>query len=456
MSEMAASLSQRRSGAQLSALPAGILVTVALLGLLRFSPSFVPLTVQVYWADAMILGLAALWFLSTRLVPWSPELRLLLQLGLASLLLLTVALIGSVLLTRGAIPAADNVIQVLRFCVYGVVLIFLADLAIRTETDWGRLAHVMVVGAVAANILLVLVQLLDPPVMGSLAYMFWGEDKLRPLASGYPRVYGTFFNANWFGVFVAWVLTYAVARWSELAHRPVRLGLLVAAAVFLLAASGSRTGIISTVVGITVTLILRPGGREGGPGRRGAGMARITVVAVAAVVITGVIVAIQRLELHRLAGRFIDLWLLLMDPAATEVSTLNARVAAWTKAYSIFRGSPIFGVGGSTQSAGVSPHNGYLSMLMNFGVTGAAGLAAFVLGACVLSRRSLRHGASSRRLYGWFYGFTAAFAVAMLAGDFVYTSRLIFLWILILALVAGQASLLRSRSAGPSTPSVTK
>jgi O-antigen ligase len=418
---------------------ATILVAVALLGTLRVNPRDLPVVVSVYWADVVLLAGTAFWFLHVRGVCWTGELRWIAHSGLWSLVLITVAIVGSSAFPTGAVPVQESLIQVIRFFVYGALLVFMSDVAIRSRVDWQRIAAPVVAIAVGANIVIVGVQLLDPPVLGPAVYALWGDEKLRTLASGYPRVYGTFFNANWFGVFVAWGLTYVVASYRVLAARPIRFGLSVAALMLLIIVSGSRTGILATASGVAVSgmLLWRPGQRERTATRP---RTKISLIIVAAAVVGAVVTILRRLDLDRFIRRFTELAMLLSLSEEAEVATLSARLNAWQNALEMFQTAPIFGVGGSTATTGLAPHNGYLAMLMNFGVVGAAALAAFVLGVCFLAWSRLGRDAESRRLQAWFFGFTVALSVAMLAGDFVYTSRLVFLWLLIVALVAGQAS----------------
>jgi hypothetical protein len=422
-----------------------LLVAVALLGILRFSPTFAPTVVSVYWADVAMVGLGALWFLHVRSMAWTRETGWLATTGSWFLILLVVAILGSSLVLQGGVPAQENLIQAFRFTAYGVVLLFLCDLAVRGGSAWERTAGTLVLVSLTVNVVVVGLQLLHPPGIGPTVLTLWGDDKLRTLASGYPRVYGTFFNANWFGVYVAWVVTFTAATWRTLGVRPFRAALVVAAGLALLAASASRTGIIASVIGLAVTLALSVG--RSGRSARGSRFTWIVVLGIVFTSIAGIVAAVRTLELDRFGRRFAELSLLVTAPGDVEILTFDARVRAWQQAAEIFRSAPIFGIGGSTATSGLAPHNGYLAMLMNFGAVGAGALALFVAGVVVMFCTGLGGDPTGRRLRAWFLGFTAALAVAMLAGDFIYTSRLVFLWLVIIALGAGHAQLTRQQRA---------
>lgn len=424
---------------------ATFLLGVALLGILRFNPTFLPLVLTVYWADVAILALGLLWFLNARRLSWMPAVRWTAGSGLLALVLIVIAILGSSLFARSAPPGEENIIQAVRFTVYGITTLLLADLAVRSDVDWHGVARRLVVAALLVNVGVAMIQLLNPPGLGPLVYALWGEDKLRSLASGYPRVYGTYFNANWCGVFVAWCVTYLVATWRTGSRTPLRQGLLLSAALFLLIVTGSRTGILATAAGATVAGLAQVDLARFGRVqlRRRSGFTGLVVVAAAIAVI---VVAVRRLDLSRFATRFVELAMLLSAPGEAEVGTLESRFRAWGQGLELFWSAPIFGVGGSTETTGIAPHNGYIAMLAHFGVVGAAGLSLFVVCACILARRTLGGDPGSRGLHAWFFGFTAALSVAMMAGDFIYTSRLIFLWLLVLAFAVGQAEFARSRN----------
>lgn len=450
MSEIAAPAARLRPAARpLDVSGTALFVAVALLGVLRFSPTFAPTVVSVYWADVAMIGLGILWFLHVRSMAWTREVAWLASTGSWFLILVMVAILGSSLFLQGSVPAQENLIQAFRFTAYGMILLFLCDLAVRGGSGWERTATTLVLASLAVNVVVVGAQLLQTPAIGPAVLTLWGDDKLRPLASGYPRVYGTFFNANWFGVYVAWVVTFTAATWRTLAARPLRAALVVAAALTLLAASASRTGIIASATGLAVTLAFSVGRGErsarGGRSARSSRSAWLVALGITAASIAGIITAVRTLELDRFGRRFAELSLLLTSPGEVEVLTFDARVRAWQQALEIFRSAPVFGIGGSTATSGLAPHNGYLAMLMNFGVVGAGALTLFVAGVVVALWTALGQDLAGRRLRAWFLGFTAALAVAMLAGDFIYTSRLIFLWILVIALGAGHAHLTRER-----------
>lgn len=420
-----------------------MLVVTASVGILRFHPSFLPFLVSVYWADALILAMGALWLTYTGGIRWTPLVEAIATFGLIFLTFVTTAILGSSLFNAGPLPWSANLIQAARFLTYGCIWIFLADTAVRAQIDWERTARVLVIVAVAGNVGLSIVQLVNPPGLGQAVYALWGEHKLRPLGATTPRVYGTFFNANWFGVFAAWCATYAVASWRSDVARKLPYAVMTSV-LFMLLVSGSRTGVLTTALGVIVTLFSLGSLRLPRPTRTSSS-ARLRAILVAIVSVAIVAFAVRRLPLQSLIRRFVELQVLLDAADGSGVESFRARVRTWEKAYDIFLEYPLFGVGGNTETWGFNAHSGYLAMLMFFGIVGAAGLTMLVVGACTLVWHSLDNDDSGRRLRAWFYGFTGALALAMTVDEIVFTSQLLFLWFILLALAMGQSALRRER-----------
>ena len=93
-----------------------------------------------------------------------------------------------------------------------------------------------------------MIQLFAPPVIGDLIHNLYGTTKLRSIWTGYPRVYGTFYNANWFGVYLvfylAWLNSILLEKKVHFIAYLLRLILLV----ILFVVAGSRTAIIGAII----------------------------------------------------------------------------------------------------------------------------------------------------------------------------------------------------------------
>jgi O-antigen ligase len=401
------------------------LTAIFLLVTLRPHPAALGQLGSVYYADVLIAILGAGWVLThpgRLLVPKS-----------AYVLLMIGGLVVAVLAGISGLAAygplrTGAAINVLRFGYY-VAFIFLATtLAARIDLTTRHVRYLLDV-AFVANLFLVVIQAFDPPLLGEFVRWLYGSEKLRVLATGYPRVYGSFFNANWFGAYL--VFTFLGWLWlfrsNDIASRGLVVrGILLTGVVLL---SGSRTGVIGVAIGALAYVALV---RELKP----------TVVALFVIAGGGlflVTVGQSTPMLEQALGRFTDLATLVLGRDLDTVATLGVRLDQWSDALAAFVQRPWLGYGDSGLGTGFIPHNSPLALLLAFGALGAFGFAGWFLLVIVQVQRTSVSAKSLKDIRGWFVSFTVALAAMAQAADFVNTSQVLALWFLLAAVVLGQA-----------------
>ena len=253
-----------------------------------------------------------------------------------------------------------------------------AWLLARSGVGWRRLVEAWAIGCAAALAVLALGVLGPEALAGRVLY---GAGAIRGLPL--PRVSGPFLHPSMMGCYLAVTGALLWGAWPELAARggarvAARVGAAVGAIALALTVS---TGWVAA--GVAAIVI----GGDGGDGRRRSAL-RLAGAAAAAIALAGVLVPVD------------------VDLAGLSIRTGAIRPAIWASALGAVATAPLLGVGAAPFLARApdpmggpelyvwDAHQAYLSVLGQFGVVGAALLAA---GAALVVRALLRSPASRAR-----------------------------------------------------------
>ena len=162
------------------------------LNLIRFHPEAFSGIVSIFWLDAVFFTAAAMIVLigsvEKRRIPmvW---------------VVLTLSLFVLALAPVVGIEPEGKITYTARIFYSVIVLPILFRAWFHARTDFVVLyAKLLVVSSVPIG-LVVVFQFWDFVPLSEWVRWLWGSEKLRSISSSSPRVYGTFFNANWFGVY---------------------------------------------------------------------------------------------------------------------------------------------------------------------------------------------------------------------------------------------------------------
>ncbi len=399
------------------------LILVLVLIAVRPHMQFLPDLMAVYLADIFIVLIFFIWLLCLEFRLLIVKYEIMFAISISALLLVfTFIIVVNIFLNGDSGFAAS--LNFARFFYYGFVMLFFIML-IRNSClklhfwmnflDW----------AFAINFLIVLIQLLDPPMLGPFIREFFGSEKLRSLWTGYPRVYGAFFNANWFAVYLLFCATgwLAMTATGVLKFRGLLLRSLLLILVLLF--SGSRTGVIGLTVGVLSVLIV------GKKAKTIMGAFLIMVLS------CGLFVFLQdNIQLaSKTIMRFGEAFAFVVKGNVAEVDSLSSRISSWSIAFDAWLSNPLFGLGDNGLGRGFIPHNSLLTFLMTFGIVGFATAFMWLLwifkvvmfsGACTEMVNTLKL---------WFIGFSISFLAMGMAGDFIFTTQVMLLWIILLSVV---------------------
>lgn len=273
-----------------------------------------------------------------------------------------------------------------------------------------------------------MIQLLNPIFLGSPIKILYGSSKLRNLWSGYPRIYGSFFNANWFGVYLVfyltWLNTNMLQRLISYKRYIVRISMLIILFVF----SGSRTAIIGAAIALLIQMM---------------GYRNIKPLLAGLTVSTCIMFGMSAsAAISKFAGKTINRYIQTFDTLKTEglnIAALNpGRMLGWITTFDKFKEKPIFGFG---NIGNFIPHNSYLYFLNAFGLFGLVSvILTVVLGFISITEKYKGICVNSGCVYmkRWRISFIPSFLIMSLTAEFMFTTQVMFLLIIMFAIELSQ------------------
>lgn len=235
------------------------------------------------------------------------------------------------------------------------------------------------------------------PVVYEAAIALYGEAKLKPFTQGQGRVYGTFYNANWFGVFSAATLLLAIRH--RCAWRPLH----VLALVSCLALSGSRSSIGMAVIGMLITSVKT-----------------MLFVGMALAAFT-----FGNIEPDDVPKRLLEVRALLDTGSVEQIPSLVGRVETWGDASEAIAENPLTGSG----NLDLVSHNAYMSLAGKVGLPVAALCIGFVFSALF----AVGGGAV--------IGPSLAFAAILFTGDYLEATQVVLALMVLFAALGGSGDM---------------
>lgn len=265
-----------------------------------------------------------------------------------------------------------------------------------------------------------IIQFLQIPGLSTVIYALYGEQKLRSLWSGNPRVYSTFFNANWFAVFIAGFAVYEISEYFINKKSGMFMLRMLACSVLVII-SGSRTGLIAFVIGAAVCIVFHKNGK-------------LIIESIAGIILAVMAVFYFGSKSEFFATTF-KRYIYLKQILTTfghgnHIESLSdSRWLFWKEGWQKFVESPIVGNG----MGNLIPHNAYLSFLISFGLLGTMTIVPFVL----YFIKKYTNKKNGRRIRAFSLALFAMYGVVMMSGDYLYSTQTMLAMITLLCLGAG-------------------
>lgn len=396
--------------------PKNILIISLFIILLRPHIEFVHPLIKVYLGDVLLFGVLIFSMILMNLTLNRKYLNLLLY---ALIILISLSLISvlNIYINEFQIDLVLNLFKVLY---YFTILWFFNIIMERLERPIQTVNKII---NISFNIIVIvsIFQLLNPPIFGELVKVLYGSEKLRDIWSGYPRIYSTFMNANWFGVAVIFFASYFISLHRLKIISTKRMIIKTLLIIFLLIISASRTALIGFLILILKQTIKR------------------NTIKNILIYFTGITLLISSYLflpnkiplLDRALKRTTDIFKQLLSDNPNLESIVGERYEYWRLSFEMFLESPFIGYGGVSHI----PHNSYLLFLLDYGLIGAfICIIVIIFTYFELKSRMKFNGVSKSVEIEWLKNFTLPFAIMSLAADFFFTTQVMLLFIFVLSL----------------------
>jgi len=274
-------------------------------------------------------------------------------------------------------------------------------------------------------VLIATLQYFNPlDVQVALSYIYT-EEKLRGLGANNPRVFGSMYNANWFGLFSAIWTSYIfyMLQKSSVSKRILWLTLF-SFGLFGIYISGSRTGLILMIVGLIVTISLSLYKSF-----------KIKNIIISLLVVFGIYGLIPLIR--EKSSRFNELFIAFSSGRFDEVNSFEGRISTLTNSLEFASINPLTGIGyGNFYS--LLPHNSYLLLLIQFGFIGLTVISIyFAYNIFNITQKFMKSSASNENVYLIAILTAIILNVGMLSGEYINSIQLMSFYMLIVGYSIG-------------------
>lgn len=263
-----------------------------------------------------------------------------------------------------------------------------------------------------------LIQLINPPLITKFIHGLYGATKLRSIWGGYPRIYGTFYNANWFGIYLVFYLSWLNSNFifKKIGFKKFIIRLLLVSSLFIL--SGSRTAMVGAVITLFFQFFNFKKIRS------------IITLAISSTVLFFLVgkIAMKIELLNKTLLRFTSVFSIFKTGGLSMADLNPGRWVSWGLTYQKFTENILFGSGYIGE---VVPHNSYLYFLNMFGIIGALIMFIFLIAFKMVSKDS---NSKNNIVITWRKGFIPSFLIMSLTAEFLFTTQVMLLLILILVI----------------------
>ncbi|WP_028042303.1 O-antigen ligase family protein [Candidatus Stoquefichus massiliensis] len=311
-----------------------------------------------------------------------------------------------------------GIIDYVKIVYYIIVYICLVNLLAKIDYSEEEIIR-MIQKYFYINVCIALIQLFSIPVISNVVHFFFGQDKLRDLYSGYSRVYATFYNANWFGVYL--IFYFSIINSLFFKNKIIIFKYLIN--VFLLAImliiSGSRTSMIGALICFTIQLFLN--------------MKIKNILKFFAFFVPIVIVVVwganQVDYLAKTIGRFTTFYDSILGNGSFTIKNLaNSRYDSWMQTIELIKTSPIVG----RIDSNIIPHNTYLLFMLDFGLFG---FLTFVVSSLVSAYNyMLKRKVYKNVFFTSICGFAPSFCIVCMSGDYFFSTQVMIMIVFLIVL----------------------
>lgn len=390
-----------------------LFILISILILLRPHFNFTNSILTVYMFDIIIIGIISFSLLIIK-IHIKQKHKVLLSI---SFLVVFMLLIPVIINSLKSIPKLDIWLAYMKILYYIITFWFLYFLLTKIPEGLSLLNKILNITFFIIFVISI-IQLLDPPMLGDAVKLLYGSEKLRSIWNGYPRVFGTFYNANWFGVYLVFYLSWLNSNFlsQKIPMRKFVLRLILL--IILIIISGSRTAMIGALVSLIFQLY---GYRHK--------KTNILLLFIGVFLVVTVNSLMGRVDLLDKTIERFSSTIEIFKTKSFSISDLNpGRWNSWVKSYNMFKTSPFFGTG---YMGHFIPHNSYLYFLNMFGLFGITIMGLVFSMLNYFYKKIFNNSCRDKVMYQWRMGFIPAFLVMSLTAEFFFTTQVMLLVILV-------------------------
>lgn len=275
--------------------------------------------------------------------------------------------------------------------------------------------------ATIISIVIAILQYFNFGGVRSIISWIYTEEKLRGIESTNPRVFGSFYNANWFGVHLSIFANYYL--YMLLNKRNIIKNIIyVVLGVFGIYISGSRTGIILFLLGFLIIFIIII--------LRNLNYKKILILITLLILLKNIFEFIVSKN-----NRINELYTALVNMDFSNIDSFTGRIESAYNFKELIYINPISGIGYSN-ALNLLPHNSFLLILIQFGIIGATLFTAFWIFTFIFIL--IRVTKSVKEIYLLGLLSVSLYCVSMFTGEYINSIQLASVIFIVLGAVYGE------------------
>lgn len=325
----------------------------------------------------------------------------------------TVSLVISTLVFNNLVNLTD-LFALTKYLYFFLVLVVGYNISRYVEINV-FLKHVFI--ATIISVTVSILQFYNPLNINNLISYIYTDEKLRDITTGNARVFGTLYNANWFGVYLSFIVPIAMSsilipqsKKKVLKVLPIITVIMASIGILL---SGSRTAIIVSIIGLLFTFIFSFINKPN---------YKVVILPVTLILLIGFL--FNNIDLN--VKRFDELTSLMKSESTIgNVQSASGRVVRMEEGMAMFYDNPILGVGLSSTTE-LNAHNSYVTLLYRHGLIGLFIVLLFYIIYYFSFFNNFKKGRNIEHKYysiGLTGGITA-FLIATLLGEYMNSIQL--------------------------------
>lgn len=335
---------------------------------LRLYPDFLNPVVKTFFGDFLLIGLIVLLFTTKKLVMHKNVMNAVLY----GFLFLAFLFIQHFLLTLYFDRNDFNWITFvghLRIFYFILLYVFYSSLLTSKVLCEKELVRIIDLSFFVI-ICIAFIQYLKIPLLYSIVELLFSDDKLKTYYDGNARIFSTYYNANWFGIYLSFMLCYYLSIFLN-AKFSIILLVKITLLFLLLLLTGSRTGLIlSSFISLFILfykMIIHN---------------RSIIIFFYYIIFYIILISMIFIVFINYSNYFgvnqdrfnwIPEWLCRNDYSLldSDIIGITSRYNQWMITSELIYNNPILGYGSFNLKEQIYPHNSYLMSLFSYGILGS-------------------------------------------------------------------------------------